>query len=195
MLPVVKISIGGGPTYILGQVEFRVVEGEISINGRNFNTESSWTPIFSPRSNALLALESTTSSIVELRPLDNGLLGIQNCQTGFANLFSPESDVVDHFDQVVPGCFVLKGIESSIPLMRIGEEWKSVISDLKGSSRPPVVFVCGHRKVGKSSFSRFLLNGLLNDYPEVDLVDLDLGQTEFTTAGFVARKRFTSKGK
>lgn len=196
-----QISIGPGstPLYILGQVEFRVLEGEVSVNGRILSCSSpSWSPLFSPRSNALLAFESVNeTSIIELRSLSqNGLESIQSCQTAFNNLFTPEADISHLFHEAVPGCFVLKPTDTQImPLMRVSQEWKEVVSELlEGNERRPCVFVCGHRKIGKSTFSRFLLNSLLNVHPQVDLIDLDLGQTEFTTAGFVARKRFSSKG-
>jgi polynucleotide 5'-kinase involved in rRNA processing len=53
-----------------------------------------------------------------------------------------------------------------MPLMKISGEWLEVLENFK-TALSPVIFICGHRKVGKSSFSRFLLNGLLNGGGEV----------------------------
>lgn len=49
----------------------------------------------------------------------------------------------------------------------------------------PIVLICGPRKVGKSTFCRFLLNTLLNHRDEICHMDLDPGQTEFMPPGFI----------
>lgn len=56
---------------------------------------------------------------------------------------------------------------------------------------PPRIFILGNRKVGKSSFCRFLTNTLLNVRREVAFMDLDCGQTEFTPPGFLSLKLLT----
>jgi polynucleotide 5'-hydroxyl-kinase GRC3/NOL9 len=50
----------------------------------------------------------------------------------------------------------------------------------------PVIVVCGAKNCGKSTFSRFLTNTLLNRFPQVAFLETDVGQTEFTPPGFVA---------
>jgi hypothetical protein len=190
------IKILTEPVYFLGQVEFKVLNGSVSVNGRIYNSssKSEWSRTYSPRSSALMSIEPQGEAEIEFRALENGLEVIQNCQPTFANIFQPEAELSESFEEVVKGFHVLRQ-EIDLPLLRISEEWKEALGDLKSFSGVPVIFICGHRKVGKSSFSRFLVNGLLNDREEVELVDLDPGQTEFTPAGFVARKSFTNKGK
>lgn len=183
----------------MGQVEFRILKGFLSVNGRIFDDKSlnEWQSVFSPRSTALMSFEPQTEVEIEFRTLENGLDAIQNCQPTFGNLLVPETEFVESFEEVVKGFYLLKReAEESLPmpLMKISDEWLEVLETVK-TAASPIIFVCGHRKVGKSSFSRFLLNGLLNENQEVEFVDLDPGQTEFTPAGFIARKSFTSKGK
>lgn len=193
------IKILKEPVYFLGQVEFRILKGSLILNGRIFDDKSlkEWKSVFSPRSTALMSFEPQTEVEIEFRTLENGLDAIQNCQPTFGNLFVPETEFIESFEEVVKGFYLLKreSEESlSMPLIKISNEWFDVLETVK-TAASPIIFVCGHRKVGKSSFSRFLLNGLLNENQEVEFVDLDPGQTEFTPAGFIARKSFTSKGK
>lgn len=185
------IKILTGPVHFLGQVEFKVLSGSVRVNGKIFK-DSEWTPVYSPKSTALLAFEPEHEAQVEFRPVVNGLEGIQACQPTFANLFTPDQENSEWFEEVVEGGFLMRaGGEEFFPVLRIGEEWKGVLDSITiASSGRKVIFVCGHRKVGKSSFSRFLLNGLLNENEAVDFVDLDPGQTEFTPAGYVAKKTF-----
>ncbi|XP_035295267.1 polynucleotide 5'-hydroxyl-kinase NOL9 isoform X3, partial [Cricetulus griseus] len=55
----------------------------------------------------------------------------------------------------------------------------------------PVILLCGPCDIGKSTFSRILINRLLNSLPAVDYLECDLGQTEFTPPGCVALLNIT----
>ncbi|KAF5198920.1 Polynucleotide 5'-hydroxyl-kinase NOL9 [Thalictrum thalictroides] len=48
---------------------------------------------------------------------------------------------------------------------------------------PPIAFICGPKNSGKTTFSRYLLNTLLQRYKEVAYLDTDCGQPEFTPPG------------
>ncbi|WCJ36006.1 Polynucleotide 5'-hydroxyl-kinase NOL9 [Euphorbia peplus] len=54
------------------------------------------------------------------------------------------------------------------------------------SERPPIVFICGPKNSGKTTFSRYLLNNLLPRYKKVAYLDTDVGQPEFTLPGFLS---------
>ncbi len=188
-----KILIVTETFHFLGQVDFRVVSGSISVNGHIFKKgegNGEFQRAFSPRTNALMSFEYLETAEIEVKPSETGLNLLQSCQPTFNNIMtSNPEELFDLFEEFVSGFYILKPKANEFPLMRIPDEWKSVISSLSSATAPPVIFVCGHRKVGKSSFSRYLVNGLLNEYEAVDFVDLDPGQTEFTPAGFVSRKR------
>lgn len=53
----------------------------------------------------------------------------------------------------------------------------------RASSPPPVAFVCGPKNSGKSTFSRHLVNILLQRYERVGYLDTDVGQPEFSPPG------------
>ncbi|EIN04313.1 hypothetical protein PUNSTDRAFT_93035 [Punctularia strigosozonata HHB-11173 SS5] len=52
--------------------------------------------------------------------------------------------------------------------------------------RTPVYLIRGPKKVGKSNFSRTLLNTLLGHYRRAAFLECDLGQSEFTPPGMVS---------
>ena len=188
--------------HVLGKAEFHVLEGSVFINGRIISTQEKTMTLYSPRSSALLEIEPISSiARIEFTSFSNGLEGIQDSQPNFGNIFEPETESSELFEQIIGGLFFLKDIFKGgegavLPVMRITEEWREVLNEVVVTAASnPVILVCGHRKAGKSSFSRFLLNGLLNETEKVELIDLDPGQTEFTPAGFIARKCFSNRGK
>ncbi|WOK91327.1 polynucleotide 5'-hydroxyl-kinase NOL9-like isoform X2 [Canna indica] len=63
--------------------------------------------------------------------------------------------------------------------------WKETADCIAyGSSSPPAIsLVCGPGNSGKSTFSRILLNTLLQSYKRVAYLDTDVGQPEFSTPG------------
>lgn len=79
--------------------------------------------------------------------------------------------------------------ENSSPEIFIPDEWSNAaeaITNNSNSSNPPSVFVCGPKNSGKTTFSRHLLNVLLQRYSKVAYLDTDVGQTEFTPPGLLS---------
>ncbi|KAI7878660.1 hypothetical protein K492DRAFT_164701 [Lichtheimia hyalospora FSU 10163] len=66
------------------------------------------------------------------------------------------------------------------------ENVNTAIQDEKERGSPLVSVVCGVQNSGKSTFSRYLVNTLLNSHKRVAYLETDVGQTEFTPAGIVA---------
>jgi polynucleotide 5'-kinase involved in rRNA processing len=54
------------------------------------------------------------------------------------------------------------------------------------STTPGTVLIGGGKDTGKSTLARWLINKLLDAHPEVMLVDLDCGQTEFGPPGIIS---------
>ena len=55
-------------------------------------------------------------------------------------------------------------------------------------SKSPVICVTGGRNVGKSTFSRYMTNVLLDQYSCVAFLDMDLGQSEFNPSCILSLK-------
>jgi len=67
----------------------------------------------------------------------------------------------------------------------IPEQWSEAAESIAYSSTP-IVFICGAKNCGKTTFSRYLLNILLQKYTKVAYLDTDVGQPEFTPPAFVS---------
>ncbi|RVW91261.1 polynucleotide 5'-hydroxyl-kinase NOL9 isoform X1 [Vitis vinifera] len=79
--------------------------------------------------------------------------------------------------------------EAPSPDIYIPEEWSEAAETIaydSVTSPPPVALVCGAKNCGKTTFSRHLLNILLQRYQKVAYLDTDVGQTEFTPPGFLS---------
>jgi hypothetical protein len=80
-------------------------------------------------------------------------------------------------------------------LLHINEHWQQVgyvlrqQPEITTGTRLPVICAVGGRNSNKSTFSRFVTNCLLNQYPSVMYLDCDPGQCEFTPPGFVSLTR------
>ncbi|MCD7455411.1 hypothetical protein HAX54_028062 [Datura stramonium] len=71
----------------------------------------------------------------------------------------------------------------------IPEEWSDAADTVaydSTTSPPPVALVCGPKNSGKTTFSRLLVNVLLQRYKKVAYLDTDVGQTEFTPPGLLS---------
>lgn len=70
----------------------------------------------------------------------------------------------------------------TLPLMNIQESWKDSVSRIKENACP-VVFVVGGRNVGKTTYSKYLVNSLLNTHESVGYLDCDVSVPEFSPYG------------
>ena len=73
-------------------------------------------------------------------------------------------------------------------LLQVGEDWELALQSVlwsRNNNVVPRMLVAGGKGVGKSTFVRWLTNRLLSSSPVV-LVDLDPGQTEVTTPGYLS---------
>ncbi|XP_038723876.1 polynucleotide 5'-hydroxyl-kinase NOL9 isoform X2 [Tripterygium wilfordii] len=79
--------------------------------------------------------------------------------------------------------------ENSSANIYIPDEWVNAVDSVANDSTPsppPIALVCGPKNSGKTTFSRYLLNVLLSRYRKVAYLDTDVGQSEFTTPGFLS---------
>ncbi|KAL8547363.1 hypothetical protein ACS0TY_006912 [Phlomoides rotata] len=65
-------------------------------------------------------------------------------------------------------------------------EWLNAAETIACSSIAPIALICGPKNSGKSTFSRHLVNVLLQRHKKVAYLDTDVGQTEFTPPGLLS---------
>ncbi|XP_064155310.1 polynucleotide 5'-hydroxyl-kinase NOL9 [Anguilla rostrata] len=146
--------------------------------------------IADPRKRLLGAVDPDCC-LVLLEPLDTPLTRFLSSLPEHRDLFSLSARELDQSS--VPEC-PLSAV-GLIPLRSSGGEslvmsqsYRNALSGLlhacqEESDGCPVILVCGAKNTGKSSFTRHLINTLLNHTASVDYLECDLGQTEFTPPG------------
>ncbi|GER53145.1 polynucleotide 5'-hydroxyl-kinase NOL9 [Striga asiatica] len=77
--------------------------------------------------------------------------------------------------------------ESPSPTIVIPDEWSdAAVAIASGGVSFPIALVCGPKNSGKTTFSRHLVNVLLQRHKRVAYLDTDVGQTEFTPPGLLS---------
>ncbi|CAA7398647.1 unnamed protein product [Spirodela intermedia] len=70
--------------------------------------------------------------------------------------------------------------------IHIPSQWSEAAESITFASppsHPPIIFICGPKNTGKSTFARHLVNVLLQRHTQVAHLDTDVGQPEFTPPG------------
>ncbi|KAG9306683.1 hypothetical protein G9A89_004230 [Geosiphon pyriformis] len=90
----------------------------------------------------------------------------------------------------IPGFHPIFEPKPGITSLKYPDSWliaaNQISTDSLMNDSQPNIIVCGHKKVGKSTFSRFLMNHLLNSYSKIAYIESDIGQSEFTPSGLVS---------
>lgn len=197
---------------LLGAANLKMLKGSIEIYGITLAPSPDFIPLFSPRSSSLLTIKYVEGKR-ELNAMDENLKGILNSlkvgEKDCVLLFQQMQNNFDEFVKVFPQfnnlfeendeaekvmplmdsfSIVIKPL-ANVTALNILESWKVAVKTIVSQTDCiPVSLVSGNRKVGKSTFSRFLANSLFQKYGKVVLLDLDIGQTEFTPPGVVSLK-------
>ncbi|XP_073325716.1 polynucleotide 5'-hydroxyl-kinase NOL9 [Pagrus major] len=129
------------------------------------------------------------SAIILLEPMETPLTRFLGSFTDLSELFSPPmSELMSAvLDTPLNGLGMIPLVRS-IEGLNISQSYRDALNTVVSACRGDmdgcaVIFVCGTRNVGKSTFVRVLINTLLNHTTSVDYLEGDLGQTEFTPAG------------
>ncbi|KAI7852225.1 hypothetical protein BDC45DRAFT_550534 [Circinella umbellata] len=103
-----------------------------------------------------------------------------------------ENEHKQHFAMMdsIPGFQPLFSLVSDIKAMDIPIAWENCVQKIQKSKQerqsPCVGIVCGSKDMGKSTFSRYLMNALLNKHQKIAYLETDVGQSEFTPSGMVS---------
>ncbi|KAM9350837.1 polynucleotide 5'-hydroxyl-kinase NOL9 [Symphorus nematophorus] len=140
-------------------------------------------------SRKLLKRVMPNSSIILLEPMETPLTRFLSSFTDLNELFSPlMSELMSAvLDTPLNGLGMIP-LVSTIEGQNMSKSYTHALHEVVSACRGDmdgcaVIFVCGTKNVGKSTFIRTLINTLLNHTTSVDYLEGDLGQTEFTPAG------------
>ncbi|KAI6004312.1 hypothetical protein EDD15DRAFT_2192181 [Pisolithus albus] len=198
---------------LLGVYLLTVLQGRAKLCGVTLGPSSTQHRVFAPRSSPLPVISWAATeghSKMSERPLppsvhansDATVVLIQYASTGveglgricrvFENVFKPPRGTPTR-DIGIPEIRLISHSTKDMLPFTTPPSWETGLAymDLPSNNRTditltPLCVVKGPKKSGKSTFSRTLLNRLLNCYRRVAFLECDVGQSEFTPGGMVA---------
>ncbi|KAJ6615463.1 hypothetical protein B0H10DRAFT_1801363 [Mycena sp. CBHHK59/15] len=206
----VTLLTPGQTISLLGVYTFAVLQGVVSVSGVHVPASPTVHRVFAPRSAPIPTLEAldgkashlsvsdvplrlrpafqSGGAIVALQQLQSGVEGLGRICRTFDGVFQPsrwqQRNDAEH-DLRLPGVHLLTEASRDIQPFILPTTWETALQSLSDSVTG-VYLVKGHKKSGKSSFARTLLNRLLTRYSRVAFLECDVGQSEFTPGGLVA---------
>ncbi|CAK7272510.1 Polynucleotide 5'-hydroxyl-kinase grc3 [Sporothrix epigloea] len=193
--------VDGERLVILGSYGLSIKSGAVTLSGATLQASESTHWVHAPRCYALPVVRCTDDATILVQPHPAGLSLHQLGR--FSPMFTRiwnESSVTSRTGR--SGTFQIlftSGDESAITRdLTSPPEWNKLISESvspmqhNAKNGQPVLFVCGPKSSGKSTFSRLLVNRLLTKtsstarkwhVPSVAVLDIDPGQPEFATPG------------
>ncbi|KAK1749349.1 hypothetical protein QBC47DRAFT_395980 [Echria macrotheca] len=184
---------------ILGSYGLKVREGELTLSGAVLHSSTTLHWVHALSCHALPVIRAAADTSVEIHPHPGAesLQQLSRLNPAFGKLWheTPSGTPSKATFRIIytsadwPGRFALQELVSPA-------EWNkqlaiTVKSKLKGAT--PVVFLCGPKSSGKSTFGRILLNRLVTDqghskkpWTSVAVLDIDPGQPEYGPPGVIS---------
>jgi len=201
--------------FFKGCLKLRVIKGCLSVQGYTLSPSENFHSIYSPRGHSLLSLRASTqeqSSDTTSGDLENEeviqsdvvieVMKLQEAWIDFLKKGIKKSDQLKLFgrdtslqeeDRLVEleKCLditLFRPNTMSPKLWRQGQDWDVAFTSMdlvRRSGEQPRLLAAGGKGVGKSSFTRWMTNRLLEQGGEVIFLDLDPGQKEFGLPGYL----------
>lgn len=181
-----------------GLMTVTVLYGEIEVFGHILTKNSDDYDLYSPRGSSLLYIKNITEAniLVETYLPNYKILNQSNLNKNCAIILCKRLEPLNirfiekHISQQIfpkndfNDCpRVVFQPEGLYNYLKPASNWDKVIKAVEAST---IMFLCGGKGVGKSSFMRYLINRLLLKYSAVRVIDLDPGQSEFTIPGCIS---------
>ncbi|KAF3191623.1 Polynucleotide 5'-hydroxyl-kinase grc3 [Orbilia oligospora] len=180
------VKLRRGETFVIqGEYRISVISGNISICGAVIETSVSL-DVIAPSTQALPVIECAPKSKkrkVEKQARKDG--GIWKPPLTSTIVKSRGSD------SFTP---ILMAVQPT-PVLALPPSWQPTITALSSTKQSPKsIFIVGGKSVGKSTFSRYLLNNLITNSQQssVAYLDLDPGQPSFTPPCILSLHKITS---
>lgn len=136
-------------------------------------------------------------SIIVIKDLDgSGLEDMRDAIASFnknlVKLTKKESNRDNKLDiNLLPGFHPILTPTPGVKALKIEPSWNirtnmALEKVTQQGTSPLVSVVCGAKDMGKSSYSRYLINRLLAKYNRVAYLETDVGQSEFTPSGLLS---------
>ncbi|KAL4063260.1 Pre-mRNA cleavage complex II protein Clp1-domain-containing protein [Scleroderma yunnanense] len=209
----VLLTINAGESLALVGVYLIVVlRGGVSLCGVTLRPSSTRHRVFAPRSSPIPVISWTPpeddskatqiplpsnihtnpdAAIVLIQRENTGVQGLGRVCRVFEHVFKPPRDATTG-DIGVPEVHLMSYSTKDMLPFILPPSWGVALAQVDpspnsdtGFGSVPLCIVKGPKKSGKSTFSRALVNRLLNRYRRVAFLECDIGQSEFTPVGMV----------
>ncbi|KAK3290688.1 uncharacterized protein B0H64DRAFT_452003 [Chaetomium fimeti] len=205
---VVLSASEGERLVVLGSFGIKIREGEATFAGAILTPSDAVQWVHAPHCHAVAVLRTADDTVLELQPhpAAKGLRQLAALNPAFAKLWneSPQATAskskssttfqIIYTSQDVPKRAVLQELVSPA-------QWNKKLSGLAAAKRKgtPVIFLCGPKSSGKSTFGRLLTNRLITDragsknrpWSGVMVLDIDPGQPEYSPPGIISLSNIT----
>ncbi|KAK4445003.1 polynucleotide 5'-hydroxyl-kinase grc3, partial [Podospora aff. communis PSN243] len=193
---------------ILGSFGIKVKEGEITVSGALLNELNAVQWIHAPHCHAVPVLRASSPAVVELQPhpAAPSLRQLARLNPVFGKLWNESSSTSSlptnsTFQIVYTSEDAPK--RTAVQVLSSPAEWNKklaglVKANLQGNT--PVIFLCGPKSSGKSTFGRLLANRLITDYGDSNkkawasaaILDIDPGQPEYGPPGVISLNKLSA---
>ena len=175
----ISLNLNTGLNSFYGIMKFKVNSENIELNGAILKPNVFY-DLIAPIYSLPLTLFSQNPFTIDLIPIPQDSLHNEEIHLYFLNF------IPDGFQQVSSGIyfsFIFNGVVYPRPCLKF--------IDTIILSHPTTLFISGEKGIGKSTFSRFLINKILTHYSDVYYLDIDPGQPEFFLPGTISLVHYT----
>ncbi|KAH6615643.1 hypothetical protein B0J18DRAFT_286139 [Chaetomium sp. MPI-SDFR-AT-0129] len=206
---VVLATPQGERLVILGSFGIKVREGEATIAGAVLTPADDIQWVHAPHCHAVPVLRTVDDTVLELKshPAAKGLRQLGALNPVFARIWDESSEETNTRSKS-PSTYQIIYTSNDLPkratlqeLVSPGE-WNKKLSGLVAERRKStlVVFLCGPKSSGKSTFGKLLTNRFVTDragsrnkpWWAVMVLDIDPGQPEFSPPGVISLCKITT---
>ncbi|KAK4192206.1 hypothetical protein QBC35DRAFT_484573 [Podospora australis] len=202
---------GGERMVILGSYGLKVQQGEAVIAGAILTASDDIQWIHAPHCHALPVLRTREDTVVELHPHPSAtsLHQLARLNPVFGRLWNEGSTTgppPNKAQKALPTFQIIFSSDDAPKRVVLQElvsppEWNKKLANSVAAKRKttPVIFLCGPKSSGKSTFGRLLLNQFITDragaktnpWSAAFVLDLDPGQPEFAPPGVISLSKIT----
>lgn len=166
------LNLNAGSHSFYGMMKITVLSGSPTVLGAILSPGFSDT-FFAPIYNLPLMFECESAFSLRVTTIPSNFLTYPEFK-----YYLPK-DIPEGFNKVLNGIFyspIIKGISVPVPVQRF-------VDRVSSSYNPSTIMICGNKGAGKSTFTRYFINRLLNMEKKVACLDIDPGQPEFSIPG------------
>lgn len=166
------LNLNAGSHSFYGMMKLTVLSGSPTVLGAILSPGFE-DIIFAPIYNLPIMFECESSFSIRVTSLPTNFITFPEFK------FYLPKETPEGFNKILNGIFhspIIKGISIPDPVQKF-------VDRVSSYRNPSTIMICGNKGAGKSTFTRYFINRLLNLQRKVACLDIDPGQPEFSIPG------------